>query len=48
MLKIVSISNGYRNENKEKNKIFIKKVLLRDKKRANGFEAPEKIWVQCF
>nr|DAY39159.1 MAG TPA: hypothetical protein [Caudoviricetes sp.] len=27
---------------------MIKKVLLRSQKRANGFEAPKKIWVQGF
>ena len=33
---------------KKKNKIFIKKVLLGGKKRANAVEAPEKICVMTF
>lgn len=44
----MSISSKYLNRNKEKNKILIKKVLLRGQKRASAVEAPEKIWVQCF
>ena len=31
-----------------KNEILIKKVLLRGQKRANGFEAPEKICMMVF
>nr|DAI27280.1 MAG TPA: hypothetical protein [Caudoviricetes sp.] len=35
-------------QKRRKNKILIKKVLLRGQKRANGFEAPEKICTLIF